>query len=168
MQEPQILDKPALTVIGMHRSFLHALSPESNTKQVIGGLWHEFPQRASSVPHRAGHTMYGIIYGLPEEERSHPHQLEYIAAVPVSSTAQIPDGMIPDGMVARAVPAAKFAVFLHRGPIEKIRATVYDIYRVWLPASPYVHAEIADVELYDHRFCPESGFFGFLQRATLS
>ena len=101
MQEPQILDKPALTVIGMHRSFLHALSPESNTKQVIGGLWHEFPQRASSVPHRAGHTMYGIIYGLPEEERSHPHQLEYIAAVPVSSTAQIPDGMIPDGMVAR-------------------------------------------------------------------
>jgi AraC family transcriptional regulator len=150
VQEPQIIDKPALTVVGMRRAFLHALSPECNTQQVLGQLWCEFPERAGSVPHRSGETMYGIIYGLPEEQRSHPHELQYIAAVPVTQAAGI-----PEGMVAWTVPAGKFAVFLHRGPIQKIRATVYEIYRVWLPASPYVHAEIADVEVYDERFCVE-------------
>jgi predicted transcriptional regulator YdeE len=46
-------------------------------------------------------------------------------------------------------------VFVHRGPIQNIPATMYDVYRVWLPASPYEHSGIADVEVYDHRFCPD-------------
>ena len=28
--------------------------------------------------------MYGVIYGRPEGERSHPHELQYIAAVAVN------------------------------------------------------------------------------------
>jgi AraC family transcriptional regulator len=91
--------------------------------------------------------MLGVMYSRPEAERSHPHEAQYIAAVPVSSTAEI-----PEGMVARAVPEATFAVFTHRGPITNIGQTVAEIYRDWLPQSAYRHAGIADIELYDHRF----------------
>ena len=36
--------------------------------------------------------MFGVIYGCPVEERSHPDELQYIAGVPVHSTSEIPDG----------------------------------------------------------------------------
>ena len=150
MQEPQIVDKPALTVVGLETSFLHALSPVTNNFKVIPPLWEEFSRRAGEVSNRLGKSMYGIIYGRPESERSHPHELQYIAAVAASRADKI-----PDGMVSRTIPAGKFAVFLHRGPIQNIGDTCYQIYRVWLPQSSWQHSEIADVEVYDERFCPE-------------
>ncbi|MCI0375982.1 MAG: GyrI-like domain-containing protein [Gemmataceae bacterium] len=115
--------------------------------KVIGPLWDKFIKRASEVPDRIGDAMFGVIYGRPKKERSHPHQLQFIAGVSVSSAAAI-----PSGMVARTVPAGKFAVFVHRGPIKTIGDTVREAYRVWLPQSGYEHAEMADVELYDRRF----------------
>ena len=99
------------------------------------------------MPNRIGDAMYGIIYGRPESQRSHPHEMQYLAGVAVSSIVEI-----PEGMVARAIPAGTFAVFTHRGPIKTIGDTIAEIYRVWLPQSSYEHAGIADVELYDQRF----------------
>lgn len=150
MLQPRIEHKPPLTVIGLRRSFRHALSPDATNMQVIGPLWGEFVAQADTIPNRIGHDMFGVIYGRPAEERSHPHELEYIAAVPVSSTAAV-----PPGMVAWTVPATTFAVFEHHGPIARIADTVRQIYRQWLPASAYEHSGIADVELYDERFCTE-------------
>ena len=148
MQQPQIASKPPLTVIGLERSFIHSQSPDANNLWVIGELWDEFVKRAEAIPQRVGHGMYGVIYERPAEERGHPHELQYIAGAAVTATAEI-----PTGMVARTIPAGRFAVFLHRGPINQIAATVRQIYRDWLPASPFEHSRIADVELYDERFC---------------
>jgi AraC family transcriptional regulator len=103
------------------------------------------------VSGRVGQAMYGVIYGRPDSERSHPDELQYIAGVPVSSADKI-----PAGMDSRTIPAGQFAVVTHRGPIDKLRDTVREIYRVWLPQSPWQHAQIADIELYDHRFNCES------------
>jgi AraC family transcriptional regulator len=91
--------------------------------------------------------MFGIVYDRPEKERSHPHEMQYIAAVRVSKVDEI-----PTGMVERTVPAGTFAVFTHRGPIQKIGTSVGEIYRDWLPQSAFRHAGIADIELYDYRF----------------
>jgi len=152
MQQPVIANKPELTIVGLQRSFVHAQSPDANNLQVLGRLWSEFLPPAGSVPHRVGHAMYGVIFERPPAERSHPHELEYIAGVAVNSTENL-----PAGMVAHMIPAAQFAVFLHRGPIQNIGATVGEVYRGWLPASPYEHSRLADIELYDERFCPDSG-----------
>jgi AraC family transcriptional regulator len=62
---------------------------------------------------------------------------------------------LPPGMVSHTVPADTFAVFIHRGPIHLIGQTCAEIYRRWLPQSAYEHSGIADVELYDHRFCTD-------------
>jgi AraC family transcriptional regulator len=147
MLTPQIIEKPALTVIGLEAAFIHALSQQSTGATVIPTLWDKFGHRAGEVQGRSGDAMYGIIYGKPEAERSHPDELQYIAAVAVDSQRAI-----PEGMVRHTVPAGTFAVFLHRGPITNIAQTCREIYRVWLPQSPWQHAGIADVELYDHRF----------------
>ena len=147
MQEPVIAEKPQLCVVGQECSFLHALSPVATSVEVIGPLWNRFVHRAAEVPQRADEAMYGVIYQRPARERAHPDELQYIAGVAVTAAENI-----PAGMVSRTIPPATFAVFLHRGPIQNIRQTVREIYRDWLPASPYVHAGVADVELYDHRF----------------
>jgi AraC family transcriptional regulator len=151
MPESLIVAKPELTVVGMRRSFIHALSPDTNNVRVIGGLWGEFLERAAGIPDRVGQATYGVLFARPAGQRSHQDELEYIAAVAVSSTSRV-----PAGMVARTIPAGTFAVFLHRGPIKNIADTCRAIYRDWLPSSPYEHSGLADIELYDHRFCADS------------
>lgn len=151
MFTPQIVEKPAFTVVGLAAPFISGLSPDSTAAQVIGPLWGQFAPRASEVPGRIGHDMFGVMWTLPEQERSHPEELIYLAGVPVSSTSAI-----PADMVSRTIAASTFAAFTHRGPIQKITDTVREIYRVWLPQSGYRHSQVADVELYDHRFCMDS------------
>jgi AraC family transcriptional regulator len=148
---PQIIEKPALSVVGLGAPFIHALSPNANNFRVIGPLWDAFVRRVGEVANRIGDDMYGVIYGLPEEQRSHSDELQYIAAVAVSQAVAI-----PAGMVTHIVPAVTYAVFHHRGPIARIAETCREICRVWLPQSEWRHAGIADVELYDRRFHCES------------
>jgi AraC family transcriptional regulator len=147
MLTPRIENKPELKVIGLEAAFINALSPDATNLKVIGPLWDQFCHLANKVPSRVGTAMIGVIYGRPEAQRAHPDELQYIASVPVSSTAEV-----PSGLVARTVAAGTFAVFIHRGPIQGIGETVREIYRIWLPQSGYRHAGIADVELYDERF----------------
>jgi AraC family transcriptional regulator len=147
MLQPHIVEKPALTVIGIEASFIHALSPDANNLKVIGALWDRFLHASRAIPNRVSQEMYGIIYERPPAERSHPHELQYIAAVAVSHVADIPDGMI-----AWTAPAGTYAVFTHRGPIQNIGATMQFIYRDWLPQSGFRRTGGADVEVYDARF----------------
>ena len=151
MLQPKVVEKPQLTVVGLQTAFLHVLSPDATNVEVIGPLWGSFLPRANQVSHRVGDEMYGVIYGMPKAQRSHSDELMYVAGVAVSDV-----GELPEGMTSRTVPAGTFAVFIHRGPIQGIRDTVRKIYRDWLPQSGYEHAGIADVELYDHRFCLDS------------
>ena len=132
----------------METPFISGLSPDANNFKVIGPLWQRFMAVASRIPNRVGHDMFGVMYWRPEAQRGHPHELQYIARAPVSSTSNVPDGMI-----AYTVPECTFAVFTHRGRIEKLGETLEQAYRDWLPNSNYRHAGIADVELYDDRFC---------------
>lgn len=147
MLQPQIIEKPRLLVLGLEASFIHALSPDATNHEVIGPLWDRFIGQAERISNRVGDAMFGVIYGRPQAERSHPDELQYIAAVAVSEASEV-----PEGMTAHTVEAGSFAVFTLRGPISKIGDACHEIYRVWLPQSDYEHAGIADVELYDHRF----------------
>ena len=76
--------------------------------------------------------------------------MQYIAWVQVEKV-----GQLPEGMTSHNVPASKFACFTHKGPIQNIGATVNEIYDGWLKQDEYEHANVADIELYDERFCME-------------
>jgi AraC family transcriptional regulator len=136
-----------LKVVGFEAPFIHALSPDATNFEVIGPLWDRFIQSVERVPNRAGGEIYGVIYARPENERSHPNELQYMAGVAVHRASEL-----PDGMVSHTVAADTFAVLTHNGPINTIGNTCREIYREWLPQSDYEHAGISDVEMYDERF----------------
>lgn len=147
MLEPRIVEKPELRVIGFEATFISVMSPDATNFSVIGPLWDRLVKSVGGIPNRIGDEMFGVIYGRPAAERSHLHELQYLAGVAVDSIREI-----PEGMVTRTIPAGTFALFTHRGPIKNIGDTVAAIYRGWLPQSAYQHAQIGDVELYDRRF----------------
>lgn len=62
---------------------------------------------------------------------------------------------IPKGMVARQIPPMKYAVFTHKGPMDKLQETYAEIYGKWVVSSGYEIADGFDFELYDERFKPE-------------
>jgi predicted transcriptional regulator YdeE len=63
---PQIVDKPALTVVGLETAFIHALSADTNNVKVIGPLWDTFLHRAKDVPNRTGNAIW-----LPQSAWQH-------------------------------------------------------------------------------------------------
>ena len=151
MLQPIIVEKPELKFVGVEAPFIHALSPDANNLEVIGKLWERFLHDSRKVGNRFGSEMYGVLYGRPVHERKHADELQYIASVRVSAIEEI-----PEGMVARTIPSAAFAIFVHKGPIANIAQTGHAVYRVWLPQSDYKHADLPDVEMYDQRFHIES------------
>lgn len=143
--QPQIIDKPELLIAGCEVPFIHALSPDTNNHQVIPQVWDQLMARLPGLVHRTNEPMYGLIF--QREERSHEHELWYMAGCAVPADAEI-----PDGFTTQKIPAATYAVFTHRGPISGIAETVRHAYREWLPTSDYELADAPDVELYDERF----------------
>ncbi len=127
------------------------LSPDANNFRVIGELWSKICDGVNNVRNRIGDDMFGVVYVLPEQQRSHPHELQYIAAVAVDSVSDV-----PDGMVAQTIKAGTFAVFKHIGPIRTLGETCDEIYRQWLPQSDFTPGEQPDIEVYGARFNSES------------
>ena len=148
MLQPLIVDKPELKVIGIEAPFISVLSPDATNAQVIGPLWDKFLHLVKQIPNRVGNAMFGVIDDVPESKRSHPHEMMYLASVPVSALSTVPAGMI-----AKSVPPATFAVFTHRGPIRNIGHTVREIYSVF-GASSVIEQEVFPE---DHQFWGKRG-----------
>lgn len=145
MQPPQIVEKQELLIAGCEAPFIHALSPDANNHDVIPHVWDRFMDRLAELPHQNGAPMYGLV--SQREERSHPHELWYMAGCAVTA-----DIKVPEGMTIQRVPSGTYAVFTHRGPMSGISETVGYAYREWLPQSDYELVDAPDVELYDERF----------------
>ncbi len=146
MMPPEIIEKDEFTVVGIEAPFIVAL----NNFEVIAPLWRSFFERIGEVTERTGTSSYGVIYGRPEGERSHPQECQYLAGAPVGEV-----GGLPDGMISYVVPPTTFAVFTHRGPIENITETHSYVNKEWLPQSGYTYAGL-EIEQYDERFDAES------------
>lgn len=55
------------------------------------------------------------------------------------------------------VPAQRYAVFTHEGPVAAIRDTWDAIWQDWLPRCGCEAADTPDFERYDERFDPATG-----------
>ena len=53
-------------------------------------------------------------------------------------------------------PTQKYAVFTHKGSVDKILETYQAIYAVWQPKSGYELIKAPDFEYYDERFDPDN------------
>ena len=120
---------------------------DSATRHQISQLWDRFNDLAGDLPGLVDTGAYGIC--LPPETAE--GAFDYYAAVAVTETADL-----PDGISAIDVPAQHYAVFTHKldGPnvTESLWPTIQYIWENWLPRSAYEYSGGPDFEFYDGRF----------------
>lgn len=148
---PKFVERGEMKVVGLGTPFISILSPERNNHILIPRLWDAYLPRAREIRNRLGPVDVGLCeeYRPPEAAaREAPGgDCYYIAGTEVSSLEDV-----PAGMVAKVVPAGRYAVFTHRGSLAKLEYTMNYIYGSWLPKSGFEREERPDLEVYDERF----------------
>ena len=135
--QPQIISKPAFTVVGMQ---VHTtpVNPE------IPQLWDRFAPRMDEVANLAeAHVSYGLMGNYAEDMAS----FDYMAGVSVTSV-----GSLPEGMTSWEVPACTYAVF--DATIPTMGEVFGQIYNRWLATSSYHQSAPFAFEYYGEDFNP--------------
>lgn len=145
--QPQIVELPALTLVGVEGRFIGPMSPDANNHQVIPPLFGKFFARQAELPPTLDGFTYGACTCAPEEERKRPDELAYLVSASVAK-----DAPVPGGMKVWHVPPQTYALFRHRGLITRIGETMGYIFGKWLPQSEFESADGVSLERYDERF----------------
>jgi AraC family transcriptional regulator len=135
--EPKIVDFQATTVAGV-RYF------GKNENQEIAQTWGVANSRFGELKHvKPGSNAYGVCLMV---EGAAKGEFEYVCGLEVTSTEHL-----PDGMVARTIPAGKYAAFTHVGSLASLKDTYNYIYQTWFPKSGHKYGGL-DFELYNEDF----------------
>jgi predicted transcriptional regulator YdeE len=84
----------------------------------------------------------------------------YLAGVETSIQSEV-----PEGMYSYKIPAGKYAMVTHKGPLAKINETFEGLIS-WLGINNYEQFDVVCFEVYDHRYKgedSESEFDMFIQ-----
>jgi len=89
-------------------------------------------------------TKYGITFKTGEK-------YFYLTAIPVNNL------IFPDHFVSFEIPKGEYEIFTHKGKIENIKQTIFEIYKVILPKSKmkiedHTKTGFIHFEKYDYRF----------------
>jgi len=111
-------DVAKVRVAGPNRHY----TPE--TRQNIPDQWKAFAPTMDSVPGRAGKLSYGVCWNNSECNFDYVTGVELAAGTPV-----------PAGYTEVEIPAGRYAVVTHSGPISKFPDTLAKIWTQWAPDS---------------------------------
>lgn len=136
--QPQLITKPAFTVVGM-KVRATPMTPK------IPQLWDQFAPRIDEVQDLAEPH---VSYGLMDQFDPAVGTFNYMAGV---SVVQAHD--LPAGMAQWEVPANTYAVF--EATLPTLGDVFGHIYNNWLPASGYQQAAAPYFERYGETFNPE-------------
>lgn len=140
---PQFENKPAMTFIGLGKDF------DMTEQSAIGALWDLFLEQKHFIDNPCNDAAYGLCYA-PQEKETFSDRFHYTAALQVPA-----DTKIPEGMEKIELPAHKYAVFTHKGPLHKLQETNDYIWKTWLPKSGYELADAPDIEIYGEQWNAE-------------
>jgi len=134
--EPQIVERPAFTVVGMpYRG--------RNEHNEIPALWEQFVPRMGEIRHSPPAT-----YGVMGNYDPGTAEFDYVAGVEAD-----PAAAVPEGMVRWDVPAGTYAAF--RCSLNTLQQTFGEIYGTWLPGSGHRHADAPEFEYHGADYDPE-------------
>lgn len=136
--DPKIVVLETFHVVGMTQRFT------PGKIDGIPALWSRFMLRVGEVPDAVPGVHYGV--GVDDRRVGDPGLL-YTAGTAVTSVANV-----PEGMTAMTIPASRYAVFTHRGPVTHFAKTIVAVWNHWLPASGLKPRHAPDFESYDRRF----------------
>ncbi len=144
--EPKIVQREAELAVGMGASY-----SLEGSKEIVH-LWERFKPRIQEVPSAKGtHTLGISCAGLSEISRRPGDAYVYVAAVPVTRAEAL-----PDAMVKVELPAGRYAVFTHKGPLANLSSSMDYIWGSWLKRTREKYRNAPSFELYDQRFKSES------------
>ena len=146
--EPEIVQQSERRMVGIKTLYYGVDSEKNNIAEKLPALWDEFVPRMEEITHRPNNLSFGIIQTQKDTDL-----LEYYAVCEVDQKA---DMVIPEGMVCITIPAAKYAVFTHKGDVLHLNNTVNYIYSSWLMNSEYWHTYGPDIEVYDDQYISDS------------
>ncbi len=113
-----------------------------NEKNEVPELWESFVPRVGEVKNRAD---MAVSYGVMDNLDSETGEFDYIACVEVTSSEEL-----PQGMVSTKVPDQTYAVF--KAALPTIKEAFGQICREWLPESGHERSPGPEFELYGKEF----------------
>jgi len=139
MKEPKIETQEAFAVVGM-------LYHGKNENHEIPAMWGRYVPRIGEIRHICSDASFGVCSAMDADGA-----FDYVAGVAVSSSEDV-----PEGMVYRVVPAGTYAAF--ECTLPTIGAAYDYAFKTWLPASTeWAHeASRPDYELYPGDYDPNN------------
>jgi predicted transcriptional regulator YdeE len=142
---PKVVEQPAFTVIGISARTRNA--DEMSGKGVIGQQWARFMKEdlLSKIPNKADSNILAVYTDYESDANG---AYSFLLGAKVNSA-----GNVPAGMVAKGIPAGRYAVFTtEKGALAKVVPETWS--RIWAlskSAPGGNRAYQADYELYDQR-----------------
>ena len=137
---PDIVDEAEFVVIGIAARTSNAR--EMTTEAIIGKQWGRFLQEylLGQLPNKVDSAIVAVY---TDYARDQDGEYTFVIGARVKAGAET-----PAGMVAKIVPAGRYAVFLsERGPVGEVVRKTWQ--RVW--AAGIDRSYRADYEVYDER-----------------
>jgi predicted transcriptional regulator YdeE len=142
---PRVVQQAGFTVVGISERTSNA--KEMTADGVIGKQWGRFMQVGwlSKIPNKADKAMVALYTDYASD---HNGEYTYVLGAKVTSDAEV-----PMGMVAKKIPAGRYAVFTtEKGPAAKV------VPEAWMRINSLPKSAVggdrvygADFEIYDER-----------------
>lgn len=143
MLPPIVMNKSEIKIIGISIRTNNKNEMSGNGK--IGSQWQKFYEQnvESQIPNKSHPGTVHAIYTDYESDEN--GEYSFILGAEVRNFDNI-----PQGMVAKTIPASKYAVYTsRRGPMPDI---IFEIWKhIWNLKSGYKRAYLGDFEVYDSR-----------------
>jgi predicted transcriptional regulator YdeE len=142
---PKVVNEGGFAVIGIQTRTSNAreMTPEG----VIAQQWGRYMQEnlAAQIPNKADSSVVAVYADYASDQNG---EYTFVIGARVKSVTEI-----PPGMVAKKIPAGRYALFTsEKGPVEKIVVETWQ--KVWSVAKSAPGGDRAfktDFEIYDHR-----------------
>ena len=145
-QEPEFVTVGMIPLIG--------LSYFGHNQDEIKARWANLERRQAAINHIiVTCKRYGLVHYDDSFFKS--RDFGYLAAFELKGPYTLDLQHVPFDFILKILPAAKYAVFTHQGPVETIPLTYEFIYGQWLLPSDFHLVAPFDFEFYDHEFNPD-------------
>ncbi len=114
-------------------------------------VWNQFMEVVEKLPAEENTPYYGINFFTKDYNPENHTGYGYMACVPITSAENLPEGVI-----VRKIPAQKYIVFEHKGPLMYLEESFNYIFYKYLPQKKHTALYTDLLEVYDCRFDAES------------
>lgn len=139
--EPRFENSKELLVAGLQSHYT------METRKNIPGQWERFGPHIGKLAGQVGQSSYGVCWNCKED-----CSFDYLTGVEVNDTKAL-----PAGFTHVKVPAHRYAIFNHQGPVSQIPHTLELIWSKWAPDCGLKVDTTPCVERYTESFNPQTG-----------